>query len=62
MKEVVNDTFSVFGMVFVVLIGASYFVPIGEIIDNARLFLIIFFIVSIVGRYLLKRKKEKTNN
>lgn len=60
MKKVVNDIFSVFGMVFVVLKGASYFIPMGEIIDGARIFLVIF-IVSIVGRYLLKRKKQIIN-
>lgn len=59
MKQVINDTLSVFGIVFIVLIIASYFFPIGEIINDARSFLIFFFLVSILGKYLLKQKREK---
>ncbi|EUJ17302.1 hypothetical protein [Listeria aquatica] len=59
MKKALDDAFSVFGMVFVVLLIASYFVSMGKVIDNARSFLILFFIVSVVGKYLLDRKKSK---
>ncbi|EAC3132009.1 hypothetical protein DTQ80_15475 [Listeria monocytogenes] len=59
MKKIVNDTFSVFGIVFVVLLIASYFLQIGEIIEDARVFLLIFFILNILGKYLLKQKREK---
>ncbi|MEN2666783.1 hypothetical protein [Listeria aquatica] len=59
MKKALDDAFSVFGMVFVVLLIASYFVSMSKVIDNARSFLILFFIVSVVGKYLLDRKKAK---
>ncbi|EAG9355057.1 hypothetical protein CRD70_13765 [Listeria monocytogenes] len=59
MKKIVNDTFSVFGIVFVVLLIASYFLQIGEIIEDARIFLLIFFVLNILGKYLLKQKREK---
>ncbi|EIA6404794.1 hypothetical protein K7P64_002779 [Listeria monocytogenes] len=59
MKKIVNDTFWVFGMVFVVLLIASYFFQIGEIIEDSRVFLLIFFILNILGKYLLKQKREK---
>ncbi|WP_439443418.1 hypothetical protein ACSMFR_00230 [Listeria aquatica] len=59
MKKALDDAFSVFGMVFVVLLIASCFVSMSEVIDNARSFLILFFIVSVVGKYLLDRKKAK---
>ncbi|EAC2786779.1 hypothetical protein AB6L78_002805 [Listeria monocytogenes] len=59
MKKIVNDTFSVFGIVFVVLLIASYFLQIGEIIEDARVFLLIFFVLNILGKYLLKQKREK---
>lgn len=59
MKKIVNDTFSVFGIVLVVLLIASYFLQIGEIIEDARVFLLIFFILNILGKYLLKQKREK---
>ncbi|MBC1542977.1 hypothetical protein [Listeria cossartiae] len=58
MKKIVDDTFWVFGIVFVLLLIASYFLPIGEIIEDARVFLLVFFILNIVGKYLLKQKKE----
>ncbi|MBC1409618.1 hypothetical protein HB793_02320 [Listeria welshimeri] len=59
MKQVINDTLSVFGIVFIVLIIGSYFFPIGEIINDARSFLIFFFLVNILGKYLLNQKREK---
>ncbi|EAC3669532.1 hypothetical protein Y170_14830 [Listeria monocytogenes] len=59
MKKIANDTFSVFGIVFVVLLIASYFLQIGEIIEDARVFLLIFFVLNILGKYLLKQKREK---
>ncbi|MBF2361818.1 hypothetical protein IA759_01165 [Listeria marthii] len=58
MKAVVNDAFSVFGMVFVFLLIVSYFLPIGEIVENGRVFLLVFFVLNIVGRYFLTQKKE----
>lgn len=62
MKKIVDDTFLVFGMVFVFLLIASYFLPIGKIIEDGRAFLLIFFILNVVGKYLLNRKEKKTNN
>ncbi|MBC2248482.1 hypothetical protein HCB49_00485 [Listeria sp. FSL L7-0123] len=59
MKKIVDDTFLVFGMVFVFLLIASYFLPIGKIIEDGRAFLIIFFILDVVGKYLLNQKREK---
>ncbi|MCD2224529.1 hypothetical protein LAX75_08475 [Listeria cossartiae] len=61
MKKIVDDTFLVFGMVFVFLLVASYFLPIGEIVKDGRAFLLIFFMLNVVGKYLLNQRREKIN-
>lgn len=57
MKKAFDDAFAVFGMLFVVLLIVSYCVPMSKMIEDGRPFLMLFFIVNVVGKYLLDQKK-----
>ncbi|AQY49952.1 hypothetical protein PWEIH_06416 [Listeria weihenstephanensis FSL R9-0317] len=52
MKKIVDDAFVALGMIFLVLIVASYFTEIGDFVHNGRTYLLVLFIAIIIGRYL----------
>ncbi|MBC1499694.1 hypothetical protein HB943_03690 [Listeria weihenstephanensis] len=52
MKKIVDDAFVALGMIFLVLIVASYFTEIGDFVYNGRTYLLVLFIAIIIGRYL----------
>lgn len=61
MKKIIDDAFVVFGMMFLVLIVASYFTEVGELVHNGRTYLLVLFVAIIVGKYfrlIVKAKKS----
>lgn len=61
MKKIIDDAFVVFGMMFLVLLVASYFTEVGELVHNGRTYLLVLFAAIIVGRYfrlIVKAKKS----
>ncbi|KGL38152.1 hypothetical protein BMT55_09730 [Listeria newyorkensis] len=61
MKKIINEAFVIFGMMFLVLLVASYFTEVGELVHNGRTYLLVLFVAIIVGRYLrliVKAKKS----
>ncbi|MBC1491546.1 hypothetical protein HB825_01195 [Listeria booriae] len=61
MRKIVDDAFVIFGMMFLICIVLSYFVPVGNVLYNGRAYLLVLFLAIIVGRYARFRIKSKSN-
>ncbi|WP_430535797.1 hypothetical protein [Listeria rocourtiae] len=62
MKKIIDDVFVAFGMVFLVLIVASYFIDISDFVYNGRTYMLVLFIVAVIGRYIRFRLSVKGEN
>ncbi|MBC1813266.1 hypothetical protein HCA60_12270 [Listeria booriae] len=61
MRKIVDDAFVIFGMMFLICIVLSYFVPVGNVLYNGRAYLLVLFLAIIVGRYARFRIRSKNN-
>ncbi|MBC1457011.1 hypothetical protein [Listeria newyorkensis] len=62
MKKIIDDAFVVFGMMFLILIVASYFTEVGELVYNGRTYLLVLFVAIIAGRYVRLIAKAKKSS
>ncbi|MBC2370017.1 hypothetical protein HBP99_15415 [Listeria booriae] len=61
MRKIVDDAFVLFGMMFLICIVLSYFVPIGNVFYNGRAYLLLLFLAIVIGRYARFRIRSKSN-
>lgn len=54
-KKYFQQGLIIYGYMFLILIFIDYFYPIFELVQNSKLYLIILFILIIIGRKLLRR-------
>lgn len=53
------DACSVLGAVFLFIITASYVFPTIEAIETNKLYILVFFVCLVIGKYLLDKRKCK---
>ncbi len=53
------EAVNLFGGLFLILIVSSFFFPTFEMVEKQKVYLIFFFVVFTLGKYLLYRHKQK---
>lgn len=59
MKKIIEDTLIVYGMMFVVLLILSLFTDISTLTHFATVYLILLFIIVILGKYILSKIRQR---
>ncbi|MBC6315733.1 hypothetical protein [Listeria grandensis] len=62
MKKMTDEAFYLFGMIFLALIIWSYFTQNSDFFYSSRIYVLILFVATILGKYLLSKTRQKTSH